>query len=69
MTDSTSTSVGEVKRDSCVGCPMLRVHDFHYFYCRALGDQSKQDYSDIYNGHAKRIYSAELKPLEGCPYA
>jgi hypothetical protein len=28
---------------TCAGCPMLRVHDWHYFYCRHLGDQSKPD--------------------------
>lgn len=28
---------------SCKGCPSLRVFDFHYFYCRLLGDQSKPD--------------------------
>lgn len=28
---------------TCHGCPALRVHDFHYFYCRRLGDQSKPD--------------------------
>lgn len=28
---------------SCKDCPMLRVFDFHYFYCRHLGDQTKPD--------------------------
>lgn len=28
---------------SCHGCPSLRVFDFHYFYCRRLGDQAKPD--------------------------
>jgi hypothetical protein len=38
----------------CYGCPNLRVHDFHYWYCRALGDQSKPDF-DPYNGGQQRI--------------
>jgi hypothetical protein len=57
----------EMERDSCVGCPFLRVHDFHYFYCRALGDQTKPDFSEVYNGHAKRIYRYP-EPLPKCPY-
>lgn len=28
---------------TCSGCPALRVHDWHYFYCRRLGDRSKED--------------------------
>lgn len=28
---------------TCRGCPALRVHDWHYFFCRRLGDQGKPD--------------------------
>ncbi len=28
---------------TCRGCPSLRVVDWHYFYCRHLGDQSQPD--------------------------
>ena len=28
---------------TCRGCSALRVSDFHYFYCRRLGDQTKPD--------------------------
>ena len=28
---------------TCAGCPAFRVFDFHYFYCRRLGDQTKPD--------------------------
>lgn len=37
---------------TCRGCPALRVHDFHYFYCRHLGDQSKPD---AWNAGWKRL--------------
>jgi hypothetical protein len=50
----------------CVGCPFLRVHDFHYFYCRALGDQAKPDYSETGNGHARRLSGYPSRPKD-CP--
>lgn len=28
---------------TCRGCPSLRVFDWHYHYCRFLGDQTKPD--------------------------
>lgn len=28
---------------TCRGCPKFRVHDWHYYYCRHLGDQSQPD--------------------------
>jgi hypothetical protein len=28
---------------TCNGCPAFRVFDWHYFYCRHLGDQTKPD--------------------------
>jgi hypothetical protein len=28
---------------TCRGCPSLRVFDFHYFFCRRLGDQTRPD--------------------------
>ena len=42
---------------SCYGCKWLRVHDFHYFYCRDLGDKSKPDYTSVYSGGMERIHS------------
>jgi hypothetical protein len=40
---------------TCHGCKWLRVHDFHYFYCRDLGDKSQPDYSSVYTGGMKRL--------------
>lgn len=37
---------------TCNGCPAFRVFDFHYFYCRRLGDQSKPD---AWNAGWKRL--------------
>lgn len=28
---------------TCNGCPSFRVNDWHYFYCRFLGDQTMPD--------------------------
>lgn len=40
---------------SCRGCKYRRIHDYHYFYCRDLGDQSKAD-MDPYNGGLARLW-------------
>lgn len=42
---------------SCAGCKWLRVHDFHYFYCRDLGDKQQPDYTSVYSGGMKRVLS------------
>jgi hypothetical protein len=49
---------GELKERylSCANCDFRRVHDWHYFYCRDLGDQSKPDLNP-YNGGLRRNWS------------
>jgi hypothetical protein len=42
---------------SCRGCKWLRVQDFHYFYCRDLGDQTKPDVSTYEGGGQQRLWS------------
>ena len=37
---------------TCQGCPSFRVFDWHYFYCRHLGDQTKPD---AWNAGWKRV--------------
>lgn len=56
----------------CHDCRHLRVHDFHYWYCRVLGDQTKPDKGDDpwdwwYNGGAKRLWSGAYPDAE-CPF-
>lgn len=48
----------------CQGCPAFRVHDWHYFYCRHLGDQTKPDaWSEGWKRLATPIYKrADLAP-------
>ena len=47
---------------SCVGCKWLRVHDFHYFYCRDLGDKTQPDYTSVYTGGMRRLWNYPLTP-------
>lgn len=28
---------------TCRGCKWFRVHDWHYYFCRDLGDKTKED--------------------------
>jgi hypothetical protein len=42
---------------SCRGCPWVRVHDFHYMYCRDLGDKSKPDFTSVYDGGMLRLWN------------
>ena len=50
---------GELKTPylSCVSCIWARVHDYHYFYCRDLGDRSQPDYTSMYTGGMKRLHN------------
>jgi hypothetical protein len=52
---------------SCRGCKWLRVHDWHYFYCRDLGDKSKPDYTSVYSGGMRRIFTYP-RPLPECRF-
>jgi hypothetical protein len=38
---------------TCHGCPALRVFDFHYFYCRYLGNH---DHPDAWNAGWYRLW-------------
>jgi hypothetical protein len=51
---------------TCRGCPAFRVFDWHYFYCRHLGDQSQPD---AWNAGWKRIGSATYKDAAPCGLA
>lgn len=48
---------------TCSGCSALRVFDWHYFYCRHLGDQSKPD---EWNAGWKRIGNVTHKDAAPC---
>ena len=50
---------------SCRGCSSVRVHDYHYFYCRSLGEQEKPDRA--YTGGWYRLYGYAQTPIN-CPY-
>lgn len=52
----------------CHGCRHLYAHDFHYWYCRALGDQSKPNDGDWWrSGWAKRLWNGAY-PDDACPF-
>jgi hypothetical protein len=43
---------------TCVGCEHLRVHDWHYFYCRDLGKKEiPEDWKWWFSGAVVRIWT------------
>lgn len=48
-------------------CKHLRIHDYHYFFCRELGDKSKPDL-DPYKGGLERIWNGPSPPHLDCPF-
>jgi hypothetical protein len=64
-----TTENGELSEPylSCHGCKWLRVHDFHYFYCRDLGDKSQPDYKSVYTGGMVRLWGYP-KPNNECRF-
>lgn len=48
---------------TCYGCPMLRVFDWHYFYCRELGDKS---FPDEWNRGWHRLYRTTWEERAPC---
>ena len=53
---------------TCHGCMWLRVHDFHYFYCRDLGDKAQPDWTSVYSGGMKRLHGYP-RPDKECRFS
>lgn len=49
---------------TCKGCPAFRVFDWHYFYCRHLGDQSQPD---AWNAGWRRLSETTFERAELAP--
>jgi hypothetical protein len=52
----------------CWGCKHLRLHDWSYFYCRALGDQGLPEDQYWWTSGATKRNDAGPSPHPDCPF-
>jgi len=56
----------EPTKPTCIGCEHVRVHDWHYFYCRDIGNKSlPEDWTWWFSGATVRVWSYP-KPHKYC---
>lgn len=52
---------------SCAKCKWLRINDYHYFYCRDLGNKDLPDFTSVYTSGMKRLYCYP-RPDRACAF-